>query len=80
MIYHFLKRRLFFGLPQSPIVYSPYTNLGQIKPDEGLTYGLERKNQVLYSMYREKFIDKAQYEEAFKLRFKTRLLTSRNYH
>lgn len=52
------------GLPQSPIVYSPYTNLGQIKPDEGLTYGLERKNQVLYSMYREKFIDKAQYEEA----------------
>jgi len=54
------------GLPQSPIVYSPYTNLGDLKPDEGLAYGLERKDQVLYSMFREKFIDKEQYQEAVK--------------
>lgn len=50
------------GLPQSPITYSPYTNTGALKED--LTAGLERKDIVLFSMYREHQITKEQYEEA----------------
>lgn len=50
------------GLPQSPIVYSPYDNTGQIK--ENVTAGLQRKDFVLFSMYRAHAITKAEYEEA----------------
>lgn len=52
------------GLPQSPIVYSPYSNTGEIKEAEYLTYGLERKDFVLFSMYRNHDITKEEYEEA----------------
>lgn len=34
------------GLPQSPIVYSPYTNTGEIK--ENLSAGLDRKDFVVF--------------------------------
>ena len=44
------------GLPQSPIVYSPYTNTGEIK--ENLSAGLDRKDFVLFSMYRNHDISK----------------------
>lgn len=54
------------GLPQSPIVYSPYTNTGEVKDDENLQYGLDRKDFVLFSMYREKAISKEEYDEAIK--------------
>ncbi|MDH6363653.1 penicillin-binding protein [Enterococcus sp. PF1-24] len=50
------------GLPQSPIVYSPFTNTGELKED--YSYGLERKDFVLFNMYREKIITKEEYEEA----------------
>ena len=50
------------GLPQSPITYSPYTNTGALKED--LSAGLNRKDIVLFSMYRENKITKAQYDEA----------------
>ena len=50
------------GLPQSPIVYSPYTNTGEIK--ENLSAGLDRKDFVLFSMYRNHDISKKEYEEA----------------
>ena len=52
------------GLPQSPIIYSPYTATGELKSDANLKYGLERKNIVLKSMYRQKMLTKEQYEEA----------------
>lgn len=52
------------GLPQSPIVYSPYSNTGEIKEAEYLAYGLERKDFVLFSMYRNHDITKEEYEEA----------------
>jgi penicillin-binding protein len=54
------------GLPQSPIVYTPYTNTGELKSDENLAYGMKRKDFVLFSMYREKAITKKEYEEAKK--------------
>nr|WP_122645282.1 transglycosylase domain-containing protein [Enterococcus mediterraneensis] len=52
------------GLPQSPIIYSPYDNTGKIK--ENLSAGLERKDFVLFSMYRNHEISKKEYEEAKK--------------
>ncbi|MFC6346306.1 transglycosylase domain-containing protein [Vagococcus carniphilus] len=52
------------GLPQSPIEYSPYTNTGEFKKDFKL--GLNRKNDVLFNMYREKMINEKEYEEAKK--------------
>jgi penicillin-binding protein len=50
------------GLPQSPIVYTPYTNTGSLKED--LSLGMKRKDFVLFSMYREKAISKEEYEAA----------------
>lgn len=52
------------GLPQSPIIYTPYSNLGTIKEEENLAYGLNRKDFVLFSMYRNHDISKEEYEEA----------------
>jgi len=50
------------GLPQSPIVYSPYTADGQLKNAEDLSYGLARQQDVLYNLYRGGYLDKSQYE------------------
>lgn len=50
------------GLPQNPIVYSPYTQNGEIKED--LSTGFARKDEVLFRMYREGFITKKEYNEA----------------
>ncbi|KAF1305512.1 transglycosylase [Enterococcus sp. CU12B] len=50
------------GLPQSPISYSPYTNSGDFQ--DNLEYGLNRKDFVLFSMYRNHDISKKEYEEA----------------
>ncbi|MFC4772145.1 transglycosylase domain-containing protein [Enterococcus hermanniensis] len=52
------------GLPQSPIVYSPYTNTGDLKQD--YSYGMARKDDVLFNMYREQVISKKEYEAAKK--------------
>lgn len=52
------------GLPQSPIVYSPYLNTGDLKDDYSL--GMDRKDDVLFNMYREQVISKEEYEEAKK--------------
>lgn len=52
------------GLPQSPIVYSPYTNTGDLKQD--YSYGMARKDDVLFNMYREQVITKKEYEDAKK--------------
>lgn len=50
------------GLPQSPISYSPYTNTGDLKQDYSL--GMDRKDDVLFNMYREQMISKKEYEDA----------------
>lgn len=52
------------GLPQSPITYSPYLNTGEIKDSEYLAYGLQRKDFVLFSMFRNHDITQEEYEEA----------------
>lgn len=50
------------GLPQSPIVYSPYASDGTRKADEDMVYGIERYQDVLFNMYRAGFLTKEDYE------------------
>lgn len=51
------------GLPQSPIVYSPYTSQGSFKTPEDMAIGLKRGQNVLYNMYRTGILTKEAYEE-----------------
>ena len=51
------------GLPQSPIIYSPYENTGTIKSDEDLELGLKRAKDVLYNMYRTGSLTKEEYNQ-----------------
>ncbi|MCA9747083.1 MAG: penicillin-binding protein, partial [Lactococcus sp.] len=44
------------GLPQSPIVYSPYNVDGSLKSKELLSYGLARQQNVLFNMYRAGYL------------------------
>lgn len=50
------------GLPQRPNIFSPYTNIGEIKENQDL--GLRRQREVLFRMYREEMITFDEYEEA----------------
>lgn len=50
------------GLPQSPIVYSPYASDGTRKADDDMIYGIERYQDALYNMYRASFLTKEEYE------------------
>lgn len=50
------------GLPQSPIVYSPYASDGTRKSDDDMIYGIERYQDALYNMYRASFLTKEEYE------------------
>lgn len=50
------------GLPQSPSRYTPFTQIGGMKED--ISDGLARKDNVLFSMYREGVISEEEYNEA----------------
>lgn len=50
------------GLPQSPIVYSPYAATGAFKSDEDMAYGIARSKEVLYNMYRAGYLTQEEYE------------------
>ena len=50
------------GMPQSPSVYTPYDEDGRLK--SSFTMGMKRKDVVLYRMYRNGDITKAQYNKA----------------
>ncbi|WP_423188781.1 transglycosylase domain-containing protein [Alkalibacterium sp. f15] len=50
------------GLPQRPIVFSPYTQYGEIKENHVLS--VSRQKEVIFRMYREGHITRAQFEEA----------------
>ena len=51
------------GLPQSPIVYSPYASDGSLKTPENQALGLDRAKDVLYNMYRTGAITKEDYDQ-----------------
>lgn len=50
------------GLPQDPYNYTPYNQFGELR--ENIEAGLERKDNVLFSLYRNQLITNEQYEEA----------------
>jgi penicillin-binding protein len=50
------------GLPQSPIVYTPYSANGNLKSKENMQYGLDRQKDVLFNLYRNGYISKKEYE------------------
>lgn len=50
------------GLPQSPIVYSPYLSDGSFKAAEDMSYGIERYKEVLYNLYRAGYVSQTDYE------------------
>lgn len=50
------------GLPQSPIVYTPYGADGQLKSKENMQYGLARQKDVLFNLYRNGYISKKDYD------------------
>ncbi|MDN5709693.1 MAG: penicillin-binding protein, partial [Planococcus sp. (in: firmicutes)] len=52
------------GIPKAPFSYTPYTNTGAIKEEEGLAPGLNRMKTVLYRMLETGYITEAEYEEA----------------
>ncbi|WP_174729439.1 transglycosylase domain-containing protein [Mesobacillus harenae] len=52
------------GLPQSPFGYTPFTQTGERKTEEGLRPGLDRMKTVLNRMYTGGFIEEHEYKEA----------------
>ncbi|MDN6162090.1 MAG: penicillin-binding protein, partial [Atopostipes sp.] len=61
------------GLPKSPISYSPYTQYGDLKED--INAGLSRQHDVLYSMFREGYINEKDYQEALDYELKEDFMT-----
>lgn len=53
------------GLPQSPSIYTPFTQTGALKKD--ISLGLKRKDVVLFRMYRNGDITNQQYQDAQKV-------------
>lgn len=51
------------GLPQSPIVYSPYAADGRLKSSEDMAYGLARGRDVIYNMYRTGNLSEEDYQK-----------------
>ncbi|TDL34293.1 penicillin-binding protein [Jeotgalibacillus sp. S-D1] len=52
------------GLPQAPFGYTPFTNKGELKSEEALQPGIERKKEVLSRMLRDGSITREQHDEA----------------
>lgn len=52
------------GLPNSPILYSPYDQHGNIKSPEDLEPGINRYEDVLFFMFREGFINEEEFQYA----------------
>lgn len=50
------------GLPQSPIVYSPYLSTGQLKSEKEMELGIKRQHSVLYNMFRAGMLSQKDYE------------------
>lgn len=52
------------GLPQNPFTYTPFTNSGEVKDEDGLAYGINRMKTVLLRMYQTGIINEKEYKEA----------------
>src|SRR5699024_10498497 len=52
------------GLPQNHYAFTPFTQKGELKGEEGLEPGINRMKTVLKRMYQNEFITKEEYSEA----------------
>jgi penicillin-binding protein len=52
------------GLPQSPSAYTPFTNQGELKDEDGVQPGINRMKSVLYRMLEAEYISRDEYDEA----------------
>lgn len=52
------------GIPQAPFAHTPFTNLGELKPEEGLEPGINRMLTVLYRMKETNYITEDEYNAA----------------
>ncbi|MCH7322423.1 penicillin-binding protein [Solibacillus sp. MA9] len=52
------------GIPQAPFKYTPFTNKGEIKSDEGMQHGIDRMKTVLFRMLEVGYITEKEYNEA----------------
>src|SRR5699024_9640245 len=52
------------GLPKNPFSYTPFTNSGEVKDEEDLSFGINRMKTVLFRMYQTGIIDEDEYNEA----------------
>src|SRR5690625_1488307 len=52
------------GLPQSPSAYTPFTNQGELKDEDGIQPGINRMKSVLNRMLDSAYITRDEYEEA----------------
>lgn len=52
------------GLPQNPFTFTPFTNTGEVKEEDGLAFGMNRMKTVLLRMYQTGIIDEKEYNEA----------------
>src|SRR5699024_7165270 len=68
------------GLPQNPYTYTPFTNEGEIKNNEGLQPGLNRMKVVLNRMYSAEIITKEEYDEAIDYDIKKYLTENDTYY
>ena len=66
------------GLPQSPIVYSPYESTGEQKSEEDMAIGIKRSKDVLYNMYRTGLLSKEDYESYIDYDIKKDFLPAEN--
>ncbi|MFA1820299.1 transglycosylase domain-containing protein [Virgibacillus oceani] len=52
------------GLPQSPSAYTPFTNQGELKDEDGIQPGINRMKSVLNRMLDSEYITRDEYDEA----------------
>lgn len=52
------------GIPQAPFKYTPFTNKGERKSEEGTQHGIDRMKTVLYRMNEAGYITKSEYDNA----------------
>ena len=52
------------GLPQSPSAYTPFTNQGELKDEDGIQPGINRMKSVLNRMLDADYITRDEYDEA----------------
>ncbi|KUP06696.1 peptidoglycan glycosyltransferase [Bacillus coahuilensis m2-6] len=65
------------GLPQAPFAYTPFTNQGVVKSDEGLADGMNRMKTVLTRMFEEGYLTEEEFNSAINYNIKDDFISSK---